>query len=78
MGEKLDGLPDESCDFVIANHMLEHTRNPIGDNNRKDVRVLRPNGILYLALPDKRFTFDAGRAVTSYEHLKRDVFQSPE
>ncbi len=76
-GEKLDGLPDESCDFVIANHMLEHTRNPIGTIENM-FRVLRPNGILYLALPDKRFTFDAGRAVTSYEHLKRDYFESPE
>ncbi|MEO8044071.1 MAG: class I SAM-dependent methyltransferase [Spartobacteria bacterium] len=76
-GEKLSRLPDESCDFIIANHMIEHTRNPIGAIENM-FRVLRPNGVLYLALPDKRFTFDAERAVTSYEHLKRDYFESPE
>jgi SAM-dependent methyltransferase len=76
-GEKLASIANESCDFVIANHMIEHTRNPIGAIENM-FRVLKTNGILYLALPDKRFTFDAGRAITSYEHLKRDYFESPE
>jgi SAM-dependent methyltransferase len=76
-GEKLTSIADESCDFVIANHMIEHTRNPIGAIESM-FRVLKPNGILYMALPDKRFTFDAARAITSYEHLKRDYFESPE
>ena len=41
------------------------------------LRVLKSNGVLYLALPDKRFTFDQDRPVTPYEHLKRDYFESP-
>ena len=76
-GETLTSLPNDSCDFVIANHVLEHTRNPIGAIKNM-FRVLKPDGILYLALPDKRFTFDSARAVTSYEHLKRDYFESPD
>lgn len=76
-GEKLTSIADESCDFVIANHVIEHTRNPIGAIENM-FRVLKPNGILYMAVPDKRFTFDAERAVTSYEHLKRDYFEAPE
>jgi SAM-dependent methyltransferase len=76
-GETLTSIADESCDFVIANHMIEHTRNPIGAIENM-FRVLKPNGILYMALPDKRFAFDAERAITSYEHLKRDYFESPE
>jgi SAM-dependent methyltransferase len=76
-GEKLASIADESCDFVIANHMIEHTRNPIGAIGNM-FRVLKPNGILYMAVPDKRFTFDAERTLTSYEHLKRDYFESPE
>jgi SAM-dependent methyltransferase len=76
-GETLASIANESCDFVIANHLLEHTRNPIGAIENM-FRVLKANGILYLALPDKRFTFDAARAVTSYEHLKRDYLESPE
>jgi SAM-dependent methyltransferase len=75
--EKLTSVADQSCDFVIANHVIEHTRNPISAIENM-FRVLKPNGILYLALPDKRFTFDAERAVTSYDHLKRDYFESPE
>ncbi len=41
------------------------------------LRVLKSNGVLYLALPDKRFTFDRDRPVTPYEHLQRDYFESP-
>ncbi|MDQ3414406.1 MAG: class I SAM-dependent methyltransferase [Verrucomicrobiota bacterium] len=76
-GETLGSVPNESCDFVIANHVLEHLRNPIrGMENM--FRVLKSDGILYLALPDKRFTFDVGRSVTSYEHLKRDYLDGPD
>jgi SAM-dependent methyltransferase len=74
--ETLASIADQSCDFVIANHVIEHTRNPIGAIENM-FRVLKPNGILYMALPDKRFTFDAERRVTSYEHLRRDYLESP-
>ena len=76
-GEKLASIADASCDFVIANHMIEHTRNPIGAIENM-LRVLKPNGILYMAVPDKRFTFDSARAITPYEHLKRDYLESPD
>jgi hypothetical protein len=36
------------------------------------IRVLRPGGVLYLAVPDKRYTFDADRPVTPTDHLLRD------
>ena len=41
------------------------------------LRVLKWNGVLYLALPDKCFTFDRDRPVTPYEQLKGDYFESP-
>jgi SAM-dependent methyltransferase len=75
--ETLASIPNESCDFVIANHVLEHTRNPLRAIDTM-FRVLRWNGILYLAIPDKRFTFDRDRPVTTYDHLKRDYLESPE
>jgi hypothetical protein len=34
--------------------------------------VIRPNGVLYLTLPDARETFDAPRERTTVEHLLRD------
>ena len=57
-GERLDSIRDATQDFVIANHFIEHCQNPLLAL-RNMLRVLKPGGILYLAIPDKRFTFDA-------------------
>lgn len=76
-GESLETIPDASVDFVIANHMLEHCQNPIA-TIRNHLRVLKPSGILYVAVPDKRFTFDRSRPVTSLKHLVRDYNEGPE
>ncbi|MBX7158335.1 MAG: class I SAM-dependent methyltransferase [Verrucomicrobiae bacterium] len=76
-GERLAKVADESCDFVIANHMIEHCRNPIGAIFHM-LRVLKLEGVLYLAIPDKRFTFDKDRKITPFEHLKRDYEVGPE
>lgn len=70
-GERLEPLADGSQDFVIANHFIEHCQNPVLAIENI-FRVLKPGGVLYLALPDKRFTFDAARPVTGIEHLLRD------
>ncbi|MBL8143529.1 MAG: methyltransferase domain-containing protein [Acidobacteria bacterium] len=73
--ETLATLPDASEDFIIASHLFEHLRNPIG-SLLAWARVLRPGGLLYLVLPDKRATFDAHRVRTTLEHLILD-FESP-
>jgi 2-polyprenyl-3-methyl-5-hydroxy-6-metoxy-1,4-benzoquinol methylase len=70
-GEKLESIADSSQDFVIANHFVEHCQNPIGAVLNM-IRVLKPGGILYLAIPDKRCCFDADRPVTSLSHIMRD------
>lgn len=75
-GERLEKFEDGSLDFVIANHMLEHTEDPIGALSHL-VRVLRSNGVLFLTLPDPRHTFDALRPRTSVEHLLRDHQEGP-
>lgn len=66
--EDLSAFADDSLDFVIANHLLEHLEYPV-QGLLEFQRVLRPGGILYLALPDKRKTFDEKREVTTVEHL---------
>ncbi|HEX4084627.1 MAG TPA: methyltransferase domain-containing protein [Chthoniobacteraceae bacterium] len=76
-GETLGTIADASVDFVIANHMLEHTRNPIG-TIETFLRVTRPGGIIYMAIPDKRHTFDRKREVTPFEHLREDYARGPE
>jgi SAM-dependent methyltransferase len=61
-------LDEQSQDFVIASHLLEHLANPIGMLDEIH-RVLRPGGVALVLLPDKRFTFDRTRQVTTLDHL---------
>jgi predicted SAM-dependent methyltransferase len=70
-GETLSSLEDGQLDFIIANHMLEHTENPLG-TIRNHLRKIRSGGVLYYAVPDKRFSFDLDRPLTPFEHLVRD------
>jgi SAM-dependent methyltransferase len=75
--EAMAGIDDASQDFVIANHVLEHVEDPLRAL-RSLARVLRSGGVAYLALPDKRFTFDKERRVTSLKHLVRDHIEGPD
>lgn len=64
----LSSVADDSQDFVIANHLLEHLEDPLR-GLREMTRVLRPGGLLYVALPDPRLSFDRARPVTTVEHI---------
>lgn len=70
-GQTLHAVPDESQDFVIANHMLEHCVNPLLALENF-LRVLKPQGRLFISLPDKRFIFDFKRPATPWEHILQD------
>lgn len=70
-GDAMPMLADNSEDFVIANHVMEHLPDPIGAL-KEWFRVLKPGGILFLALPDKRKTFDRDRPRTTLSHLIDD------
>ncbi len=69
--EELKTIPLESQDFIIASHFLEHTQDPIKTIESHLSRI-RVGGILYYVLPDKRFTFDVDRPITTFEHLLLD------
>lgn len=73
-GQTLGTVADASLDFVVANHFLEHCRNPLRTVARM-CSVLRPGGILFLTIPDKRYTFDVDRDVTPLEHLLAEYEQ---
>lgn len=75
-GEKLDLIPAASIDFLVANHMLEHCQDVIG-TLKLFFSKLRPEGILFISLPDLRYTFDFRRTPTAYEHLERDYRDGP-
>jgi len=76
-GEKLGKIEHKSQDFVVANHFIEHCRNPIGAIGNM-MRVLQPGGILFLTVPDKRFIFDADRQVTPFDHIFKDYQEGSE
>jgi SAM-dependent methyltransferase len=61
-------LGDESVDFVVANHVIEHLPDPIS-GLQEMARVTKPGGLLYFAVPDQRATFDRRRPVTAIAHL---------
>jgi SAM-dependent methyltransferase len=61
-------------DYVLASHVIEHVPNPIGWL-REIGSVLRDGGILSLAIPDKRYTFDFNRELTSLGALVESYLQ---
>lgn len=45
-------FPDASFDLVVSNHVIEHTEDPV-QHLREIRRVLKPDGIAYLATPNR-------------------------
>jgi O-antigen biosynthesis protein len=76
-GEVLATIEDESVDFIIANHFLEHCEDPIR-TIETHLRKLRPGGVLFYAVPDKRYTFDFRRPRTLLSHVVSDHENGPE
>jgi len=69
--EVLSKIEDNSLDFIIANHVIEHMENPINAINNW-LSKLNNGGIIFMAVPDKNFTFDKIRKETTWKHLYED------
>jgi predicted SAM-dependent methyltransferase len=65
-------IESNKYDFLLSCHSLEHTANTLKALKEWN-RVLRNDGYLILVLPDKKFTFDEYRSVTTFEHLREDL-----
>jgi SAM-dependent methyltransferase len=76
-GELLTTIAEESQDFIVANHFLEHCEDPIRTIGTH-LGKLRPGGVLFYAVPDKRYTFDYFRELTPLDHMIADFDQGPE
>ncbi|MCK5525244.1 MAG: methyltransferase domain-containing protein [Thiomargarita sp.] len=61
----------ERFDFVIFNHVIEHVANPIKVVSEL-FRITKPGGHVVISAPDKNFTFDRHRPLTSFAHLKEE------
>jgi SAM-dependent methyltransferase len=75
-GETMACVRDASLDFLIANHVIEHCQDPIGAI-QTFVSKLKPEGRIFMAVPDMRRTFDRRRTETPYEHLTADHERGP-
>lgn len=64
-------VADNSYDFVLSCHSLEHVANPLKAISEW-TRVVRPGGHVLLVLPNKDANFDHRRPTTTFEHLESD------
>lgn len=64
-----DALPfkENSLDYIIALHMLEHVPNP-GDVVKHFLSVLKPGGGIGIVIPDWRYTWDARHDASEFGH----------
>ncbi len=56
-------------DYVVASHVIEHVPDLIGWLHEMH-DTLREGGAMVLAVPDKRFTFDAYRRTSAMEEIR--------
>jgi len=65
-----DNLPfkDDSLDFVVSSHVIEHFTNPLAAL-REWMRVVKPGGYIFTICPHKERTFDKDRPRTTLQEL---------
>jgi glycosyltransferase involved in cell wall biosynthesis/predicted SAM-dependent methyltransferase len=68
---ELPMIPDGSVDMIVSSHTLEHLTNPV-KALKEWRRILRDTGILCLAVPYYKKTFDHKRNVTTLPHFIND------
>lgn len=67
----LDKIESSKYDFVLSYNKLEHIANPFKAINEM-LRIIKPDGLIFLVLPAKEHNFDHNRQVTGFDHLLTD------
>jgi len=68
----LSEIGDNTYDFVLSCHSLEHVANPLRALYEWK-RVVKPGGYVLLVLPNKEANFDHLRPTTPFAHLVDDL-----
>ncbi len=64
-GNMVEATRGELFDYIVASHVIEHVPNFL--RFLTDIQtILKPGGHCILIIPDKRFTFDLNRPVTTF------------
>jgi SAM-dependent methyltransferase len=71
---ELAPIADGQYEILLSSNCLEHVANPL-KALREWGRVLKPGGVMVLAVPRKENNFDHRRPVTTLEHLLQDEEQ---
>jgi SAM-dependent methyltransferase len=66
-------ITNRQFDFIILNHVLEHVANPI-ESIKNIYEGIKVNGYFVISIPDKNYTFDQLRSITTFEHLLADYY----
>lgn len=64
---------DNYYDYIIASHMIEHSTNLAGFFNDCS-KLLKKEGVLRLAVPDKRYCFDHYRHTTGLAEVINNLY----
>ena len=62
---------DSSLNYVATSHVIEHVANPLSAF-LEWYRVLKNDGVIYMVVPSRLFTFDRLRPLTAVEHIIDD------
>lgn len=69
--QTMAGIPEDSLDFVISAHVIEHLYDPLGAI-AASIERLRVNGNFLLVVPEMSETWDRRRPPTTLAHIKGD------
>lgn len=72
--DDLSSLGPKQWDFAVLNHVIEHVANPLQVIKNVE-RLIKPGGFLVIAAPDKQYTYDRKRGLTSFEHLLEEYYE---
>ena len=67
----LSVINDSTYDFLLSSNNLEHIANPI-KALKEFIRIVKPDGYIYIAVPNKKYNFDHHREDTLFEHIEND------
>ena len=74
-GSNLNQIRNETYDFILSAHNLEHYANPL-KAIREWKRVLKKGGYMVVTTPDKKRMFDRNRPYTAMDHLISDYLEN--